>query len=192
MAQYQGIVVFGAVNNGWTEKYYLLASSPAGAAGNLLAVIADRLAMLHVDCVVQTAFISDVATRGDSIQIVGASEPGTAAGATGFLDLDLALLIKWQVGVYLRNKTFVRGVPLVQQLNGVWTFVSGYGSLVETWIATVLSNCVFPITTRNLTPPPNYIKASYAAATDGITNPLVARRKTGRPFGLPRGRRIAP
>ena len=192
MPQYQGIVVFAGGLNGWTEKYYLLASSASGAAANLLAVIAERLTFLHSLCSVQTAFISDVAIRGDSIQIVGAVEPGGYTDATGFVDLDIALLVRYQVGVFSRNKTYLRGLPASTLVNGVWVFGSSFTTILGIFFAAVQTNCVMPVTTRNPTPPPNYIPASYAAIAGFQTNPRPARRKSGRPFGLPRGRRVAP
>jgi hypothetical protein len=192
VAQYKGIVFFSGGFGGWSERYFLLSSTPAGALTNLAAVYNARKAILHEDCGIGPAYISDVAIRGDSMPYLVAPSAGTFADALGFLDLDVCFIIKWQVGVFTRNKTFVRGVPLSMTLNGETNFTVPYAALVNDWTNAVEANCVMPITMRNPTPPPNYIPTSYAPILAGNLVTTLARRKTGRPFGLPRGRRVAP
>lgn len=192
MAQYRGTIVLEGGSNGWTEQYYLVGSSQAAAVDNLLFIAAGRIAILQADCAIQTAFLSDVAVRGDSVLIPGISGPGTAVDPLGFVDLDIALLVKWQVGVFTRNKTFLRGLPAAQLVSNQWAFTTPFLVLLGSYISAVIANAVMPITTRNLSPPPNYIISSYAPILAGNANIRAARRKSGRPFGLPRGRRVAP
>jgi hypothetical protein len=192
VAQYKGTIIFSGGDSGWTETYYLLASTPSGAATNLLAVIADRVAIMHSTLLVISAHISDVTIRGDSIVVLSTPEPGDAVDATGYLTLDSAVVVKWQVGVFNRNKTFIRGIPNGQQLDGFTNFDLTFSGLLSTYFATVIANCVFPVTVRNLTPPPAYNVVSYSPPTAGAPNPRIGRRKSGRPIGLPRGRRVAP
>ena len=193
MAQYKGIVFFSAGFGGWSERYFLLSSTPAGAITNLMAVIAQRLKLLPTSAGYGPAFISDVAIRGDSTYLgPSAVGEGTWVDALGFMDVNVAALVKWQVGVFNRNKTFLRGLPIGQTSNGSTNFSTAYLALVDDYLAAVEANCVMPINIRNPTPPPTYIPSSYAPILGGTVNPTLARRKTGRPFGLPRGRRVAP
>lgn len=192
MAQYKGTIFFQAASNGWTERYFMNGSSQSAAIAALTSVIVDRLPILHVSCSVVAATISDIAIRGDSIQVIGSAEAGTFVDATGYLDVDNALLVKWEVGVFSRNKTFLRGIPNGQQLDGVYTPTSPFTALMFAYTGAVFSNCFFPIIIGpNPTPPPKYLY-TYGPASDFTLNHRIARRKSGRPFGLPRGRRVAP
>jgi hypothetical protein len=167
-------------------------SSQGAASSALLSVVADRLPILHTACQIVAATISDIAIRGDSIPLIGVAESGTFVDTTGYVDVDVALLIKWTVGVFSRNKTFIRGLPNGQQLDGVYTPTSPYSALVFAYAGAVFANCFFPIPgALNPTPPPKYLY-SYGPASDFTVNHRLARRKSGRPFGLPRGRRVAP
>jgi hypothetical protein len=170
----------------------MLGSSAGAAGAALITVITARLTILHTSCEVVAAGVSDIAIRGDFTPVIGTAESGTAADTTGYLDVDNALLIKWTVGVFSRNKTFVRGIPNGQQLDGSYTPTSGYIALINSWAGVVMTNCLFAVPgALNPTPPPKYLY-SYSAATDYTANHRIARRKSGRPFGLPRGRRVAP
>jgi hypothetical protein len=192
MAQYKGTIFFTAGTNGWTERYFMNGSSLGTASAALLSVIADRLPILHTACEIVAATISDIAIRGDSVPLIGVSEAGTAVDTTGYLDVDNAVLVKWTVGVFSRNKTFLRGIPNAQQSSGVYDPASPFTTNFAAWAGSVLANCFFAIPgALNPTPPPKYIY-SYGPASDYTVNHRIARRKSGRPFGLPRGRRIAP
>lgn len=192
MAQYKGTIVFIEGLHGWTESYYLLASTPSGAAANLTAVAAARLAILESDLILQSASISDVAVRGDSTPVITVPAPGGFESATGYLDLDVSLLMKWQVGVFNRNKTYLRGIPLTMTLDGLYVPTAPYTTALNAYINAVMANCVLPVTSRNPAPPPTYLITSYQPILEGAVNQRLARRKSGRPIGQPRGRRIAP
>jgi hypothetical protein len=192
MAQYKGVLFFAGGINGWTETYYPVASTPAGAAVNLLAIATARVDILHTACFIGRATISDVIIRGDSTSILSTPEPGTSVDVAGFLDLDCALIVRWQVGVYARNKTFIRGVPVGQTFDMIYDPTVGYSAAFANYISVVIANSVMPITTRNPTPPPNYNIVAYASITAGMINGRLGRRKSGRPSDLPRGRRVAP
>jgi hypothetical protein len=192
MAQYKGTIFFQAGSNGWTERYYMNGSSQSAAGAALLSVVVGRLAILHTGCQIVAATISDIAIRGDSIALIGVAEAGTFADTAGYLDVDVALMIKWEVGVFTRNKTFLRGIPIGQTLDGNYNPTSPFSSLLNTYTVDVFSNCFFAIPGMlNPTPPPKYLY-SYGPASDFVVGHRLARRKSGRPFGLPRGRRVAP
>jgi hypothetical protein len=192
MAQYKGLLVFNGGRQGWTETYYLLGSTASAAALNLLAVVATREAILHQTLIILAGTISDVHERGDSMVVLSEPSLGDAVDPTGYIPLDMAVLIKWQVGIFNRNKTYLRGIPLGQQTDGATEFSFTFLGLLNDYFTSVIANCLFPVTVRNPTPPPNYTVSSYAPATSGSPNAVIARRKCGRPIGLPRGRRVAP
>jgi hypothetical protein len=192
MAQYKGTLFFQATPNGWTERYFMNASTLSDASAALLSVIVGRLPILHEDCSIVAATLSDIAIRGDSFNVLSVGEVGSAVDTTGYVDVDNALLIKWQVGVFQRNKTFLRGIPNGQQRDGVYAPSLPYIALVNTYAGDVLANCVFPAPgPLNPSPPPKYLY-SYVPGLSYSLKTRLARRKSGRPFGLPRGRRVAP
>jgi hypothetical protein len=192
MAQYKGTIFFQAASSGWTERYFLNGSNQTSASAALLSIIVGRLGILHVGCEIVAATISDISIRGDSLPVVGVAESGIFADATGYLDVDVAVLVKWSVGVFTRNKTYLRGIPNGQQENGTYMPTTPFITAMTTFAGDVLANAFFAIPgALNPTPPPKYVY-SYGPAADYIINHRLARRKSGRPFGLPRGRRIAP
>jgi hypothetical protein len=193
MAQYKGTIFFQANSglSGWTEILYPAATSPGAAGAAMLAVVALRKAILHVDCAITNVTISDVAISGDSIILLGDPVQGTATGVEGYLPLDSALLIRWTVDVFTRNKTYVRGIPAHTVVDGLCIFPVLFLGSLDAWLEGVQANCVFKgINTINDTPPPARI-VGYKPASNGVAVAKIARRKVGRPFGLSRGRRLA-
>jgi len=192
VAQYQGVLFFQASFSGWTEKFYLLSSTPAGAALNLINIANARVVFLEKFIGIIAGVISDVAIAGDSQSVFSTTKLGEVTDANGFTPLDIAVIVKWHVGVFSRNKTFLRGMGASQTPNGGFTPDIATVADLNTWFTVVMANAVFPVTVRNTTPPPTYKVTGYAAATSASYNESCGRRKTGRPLGLPRGRRIAP
>jgi hypothetical protein len=189
---FQGLVFFGAPPlSGWTEKYWLNYPDYTTAALALGEVCTLRLGILHTSVTLITATISDPTVRGDAFPVPGIGGFGTAVDLAGFMPPDYCINVEWQVGVYTRNRTFVRGWPVGEQQDGFLTPSSGSTTALNDWTSIVIANCVFKQTIPNPTPPPNRL-VSFPPATAAFARNGLVRRKTGRPFGLPRGRRIAP
>ena len=192
MAQYRGTVFFTWTDFGWTESYYLIGSAPGSAGTNLVNIVNARMALSRSDVIATRAVISDVAIRGDAILQAGFPIVGTNADLGTTQIPDVCLLVKWKVGVYNRNKTFLRGYPLLEGPAGAYSPSIGYPAAVTTYFNAVMANAVMKEPTGlNPTPPPKLLYV-YATVLGGVIDTLVHRRKTGRPFGLPRGRRVAP
>jgi hypothetical protein len=189
---YSGLLFFVMGSAGWTEKYYLLGSNLTAAAANLVAVANARFPILHSDGVILTGTISEMSTRGDSTTVFSIPKVGTAVDTAGWLQTDVAVLVKWQVGVYNRNKTFVRGIPVGQTGANEYIPTLTFIGLMSTYLSAVVANCQMPITSVNPTPPPARTITSFMSITNGAPAAVLHRRKSGRPFGLPRGRRVAP
>lgn len=193
MPQYKGTIFFqsNSGSSGWTEIFYPAPLTSAGAAANLLAAVALRKEILHIDCAITNVTMSDIAISGDSTILLGAPVQGTATGTEGYLPLDSALLIRWTVDVFTRNKTYVRGLPAHTVVDGLYTFPVGFNDDLDAWIAGIESRMVFKgINTVNDTPPPARI-VGFKPASNGVAVAKIARRKVGRPFGLSHGRRLA-
>lgn len=191
MARYRGTLIFSSGSHGWTESYYLIGSDQTSAVADLVAISIARINILHTNCILTGGYVSDIAVRGDSITAVSVASVGTFVDTTGFLDVDLALLIKWFGGGFSRNKTFLRGVPNGQQTSGRFTPTGPYTTALTSYQTAVQAHAVV----RQLRPghaippiPSDYIFVTITSAT---LNVIIARRKSGRPLGLPRGRRLA-
>ncbi len=192
MAQYKCTLFFTASTEGWTERYFPNASDLASAITAMNVVIPTRMDLSTTEIELQAAALSDVAIRGDSVPFLATPLFGTITDATGYVDVDIALLAKWQVGVFTRNKTFLRGIPNGEQSDGTLQPSLGYLGAINSYQNAVIANCLMPaILSPNPTPPPKYLYI-YSAILAGTIKSNLARRKTGRPFGLPRGRRVAP
>lgn len=191
MAQYKGTLFFIGPGQGWTESYGMKDSTPAGAISQLLDVAAARSHILHTNLLIQDGRISDVAIKGDSTPALGEAIIGTAVDTAGYLDLDVALMTKWQVGVFSRNKTFVRGIPVGQTIDGDIFMTGPFATSYANWVDAIIANCLMYAQTSPPVPPPPFPK-SWQVILAGAAAPGLHRRKTGRPFGQPRGRRVTP
>ena len=189
--QYQGKIFFRGGDQGWSEIYYPMGASIGAAAANMLTLLPTRLAILQASCSAVQMEVSQLGLRGDSTVVLGSVSPGTWPSIAGYLSLDVAVLVRYQVGLFTRNKTFLRGIDVLQTDNGNFTPTTPFTALVNTFLNTLLANFVFQLTTINPTPPPARLFV-YLSATSAAINVKLARRKAGRPFGLRVGRRIAP
>lgn len=178
-------------NSGWSESYYLQGPDYASCASQLGAVAEDRLAVLQLSLTLVRLVVSNIYLRGDAFLVGGGGGPGTWPTSPEYLPLDYALLYTWQAGPYSRNKTFLRGIPLEMQTDGSFTPTSPYQTALNAYEESVVSNCLVRQYVVNPTPPPAMIY-QFNVITAGTPHFNLARRKTGRPFGLPRGRLVAP
>jgi hypothetical protein len=189
--QAQGTFFFQAGNAGWTEKYYLTGPDYTTCVTQMNSIATVRLAVTQLNVSIVNCTVSNIYVRGDSFPAPLATGPGTWPSSAEYCPLDYAILFKWTVGVFSRNKTFFRGFPLVEQTDGNYLPSSGYQTAMDAYVGGVLSECVFRSTVPNPTPPPATLVV-FSPASQGLPNFQLARRKVGRPFFQPRGRLIAP
>lgn len=189
--QAKGTFFLQAGNAGWTESYYLTGPDYTSCVVQMNSLATVRLAVTQLNVSIVNATVSNIYVRGDSFPAPLATGPGTWPTTAEYCPLDYALLFKWTVGIYSRNKTFFRGFPLAEQSDGTYLPSSGYQTAMDAYIGGVLSECVFKQSVPNPTPPPTNL-IQFNPASQGLINFYLARRKVGRPFFQPRGRLIAP
>jgi hypothetical protein len=191
MGQFKGTLFFVGESAGWTESYYVKGSMASEASASLLAILTPRLDILQAACGVVNATVSDTTIRGDSTPCISVYQPGTYVDAGGYLELNCALLIKWQAGSFNRCKTFLHGLGTKNFAFDQYAPFTGFAALLNAYMDAVALNAVvrqlkFPHAT-----PPVPTDYEFATILTGAPNTKIARRKIGRPFGLPRGRRLA-
>ncbi len=189
--QGRGTLFFSGGSSGWTESYYLIGPDYSTCLTQLAAIAAARKAILQLDCSIVHAFVSNIYVRGDSFPTNSANGVGTWPTSPAFMPLDYAIQMTWTGGVYSRNKTFLRGFPIEMQTDGAYLPTSPYATAVSNYELEIVTNCYIRQLVPNPTPPPAMIY-QFVAVLGGSPRFGLARRKTGRPFGLPRGRLIAP
>jgi len=190
--QGRGTLFFSNNQSGWSESYFFNSLSYADCATALISIANARLDFLHTSISINHAYVSNIVVRGDAILVPAALGDGTFVDTDGYVGLDYALLATFSVGVFSRNRTFLRGLPIGQQTDGFYTPTTPFSTAVTAWVAQVLESCVFRQRVPNPDTPPPPTVIQYNPPSRCTLSPQLARRKTGRPFGLPRGRLIAP
>jgi hypothetical protein len=191
MPQYRGTLFFEGDVNGWTENYYLISSALSGAIEDLVNITNARLELLHETLDIATGSISDIAIRGDSFQVFAGPQSGTAVDPLLWLNLDLAILMKWQTELLSRNKTFLRGIPAGQTSADFYIPTPAFNPKIDAYIAAVSTNALMKVLNPVHSVPPLPSDYQFKPVLGGVVNARIARRKTGRPSNLPRGRRLA-
>lgn len=175
-------------SEGWSEKYFVTASTITAAQSELDTLIPLALAFRTVDVEMIYARVSDVAIRGDSLtSLLTFPEPGTYTPGAGAHDLEAntALLVEFFASSVKKNHMFVRGLTTDAVQGRTYNPAPGFASAITSWLTHVTTA---PYELQNIIthgPPPTY---SYTPVVSGAILGATAR-KPGRPFGLLRGRR---
>lgn len=167
---------------GWSEIYYPFGVTYDSALTAISPVISARVAILPGDCIYTYLRISDVNVRGDAYvvprHIAGTWESG------GSLFPDVALMIRQEATPLYRSNRYLRTVPSDQITDGVLTITPAYNTLLTAYYTEIIANTQHARRTSPV--PPKLTESNITACVlRGIHS-----RKTGRPFGLPRGRRL--
>jgi hypothetical protein len=190
--QGKGTLFFqNAGSYGWTESYYLQGADYTTCVAQLVDIATARRGILQLDLNITHATVSNIYVRGDSFPATGAIGVGTWPTSAQYMPLDYAIQVNWTAGVYTRNKTFLRGFPLEQQTDGAYVPTSPFITAFGLWEVSVVANALVRQYVPNPTPPPAMVY-QFNPITAGLAKFYLARRKSGRPFGLPRGRLVAP
>lgn len=178
----------GAIEYGWSEVYPLQATTYAAGATALAALAALRLPMMCTDTHLVGSRLSDGDVRGDSYPTGIAPAPGTYITGTPASYLPEQTLRILQLNIPLqRASRWIRAIPDDQYtVKGIYTPTGPYIALVDAYGAALETNvCIAKrIGTFPTTPAWAFTNVS---SYDG---PFQDRRKYGRPFGLPHGRRL--
>lgn len=173
-------------NSGFSESYFWTGPDYTAAAAATATMAAKRLAPLHMEYQLIGMRISDVAIFGDSyLPTIPASPFPIQGEASDALykrpNPAIAALHRMEAGPLHRGHKFLRGIPLQlitgEHLKDLTTIV-GY----STWISELIANWQLAVTLHG-TGTKVYLPISRIIALGDV------RRRPGRPFGAPRGRR---
>jgi len=189
MATYRLSIFFlSADDEGWTENYYLNASSLPAAATQLDLMMNTRAPLMCNKFKMVDGRASDVTVRGN-VQFTSNTLPvvGTYALPTGktALEANTALVCRFSATPPRFALVYLRGLSSAQIAGREKVVESVWDSSFSTWHNFVSAGT---FQARHRVTPPPHATYSYSTITAYSGN-IVSARKPGRPFGLLVGRR---
>jgi len=169
-------------NSGWSETYYRPDQSYGTFSTALNALANNRAKFLHSAYSITGCRISDLSVFGDSFlpnwtfPIVG----GMADSVFKRPPPDLATNLRIEAGPFMRGRKYIRGV-ILQEVNGEYAQLDVFDPLVAPYVQSLLQ---FSHLVKKKPPLVSELHPISNVVVVGMT-----RRKAGRPFGVPRGRR---
>lgn len=189
MATFQGVIFHEVGISGWTYAVYLNASDGPAALANLDSLNTAILKVLPVPVFAPAIRVSDVTVKGDGFVQVPTNVHGTlaAADASALYSTDVAARValrtidgKHRVNHYLRG---LRDSDVVNNADGSTSPNPIWAALADT-IAMISAFKTITVNWQKRSIPP------VTATLDvGGLAPFCSTRRSGRPFGLHRGRR---
>lgn len=193
MVQFKGTIFFHAADKGWSETYWLMGPDIGTASAKLVGILDARVAM------------SPSAVKTDYLRVVDAGNPristapnipagdvqGTFVSAGGHaFTPDAAVLARaFSADNLRRSRWFIRGFPVeMVNLTGAGednelTFPAAWTTAFGAWAAAVGAGAVMV----HKTAPHTFVTTPIDHIVSSTTYHI---RRAGRPFGLPRGRRM--
>jgi hypothetical protein len=179
---FKGTVFFACRNYGWTENWWIEATTYATALGSLTNIAQARLPMMTPDCSIPAMRVSLPGTKGASFNNI-APNVGTFTSPNGTTTAFTALLISLRGGDIYKAQHYLHGIPDQEEVSGQYapdaTFLSAY----NTFASVVRANAVMYGKNRN--PPP---AAKVVIPITLVVAERLVEHKVGRPFGSPHGR----
>lgn len=190
MPNFFGILFGRQGDDGWSEVYPITASDYAGANLTLGALRLARLAMMCADATLTADRLSDVDIKGDSYA-TGQEYPQlgtfTATPTPDTYNPVMALRIKLFAGTLKRGNRWARAIPNnCVSANGFYLPTSPFLTALSAYTTILQSSTSIATRIKAAVAPPFYTFTPITAATPQT----LEKRDIGRPFGLPRGRRI--
>jgi hypothetical protein len=188
MPRYVGImhINFGSV--GWSEIYPLLLTDAPTLVSEWALICAARLPILGTDAHLAGDLLSDTDVKGDSIPSGQVYPQAGTGGSACFPQFDIGLGIKvTDVTFVHRGTRWLRGIPTAQFTAGAYAPLGPFLAALAAYEAalTHASLCIASRIKGALAPPFfNYYRVNQ------YFPPVDRAKKTGRPFGLSRGRRL--
>jgi hypothetical protein len=185
MTLYKGSLFYSLGAFGWSENYWLEASTYSAAGVTLDNINDDRLALCHSAVTAVRGRVGDPGTRGDAYLVTLSTTHGTysTAPTATSMPVDVCLGYRFSAASVYFQSRWLRAVPIDQFPNGVFTPTGPFLAALANW-DTELTAFTF-LNAKNKNPPPPTIQLNPTNSIFiGIRN-----RKTGRPFGQPVGRR---
>jgi hypothetical protein len=187
--QFQGTMFFEGIHaEGWTESHYFNATDAPTALTSLATVVTARLALLPTACFVVRTRLS-LLPFNRTVQLGSdVAQAGTNSTPEPYL-LDSAcdIVLEALAGRYSVRK-YIRPVLVGQIGTDGRTLLSGYVGLLNTYISVLLAETVLRVKGKAPDPVGVTLIVAPSAGLPGV----YLNRKTGRPFGLPRGRLNRP
>lgn len=180
---------FQVSNYGWSETYYVSASTPAAAELSWQTIATARLAMAPPDCFMSNGRISDVNVKGDSYPLTSTFPLTGAYAHSGGLTSALGqncLRTLFNAGPLKRANRFLHGIPANQYTATAYLPTADFTPLLDSFLTAVQSGCGCITRIPGAVASPFW---SYTAYT-GYDVYGGDFRKVGRPFGQPVGRRL--
>jgi hypothetical protein len=179
-------------NQGASELYPLVATSYAQGLTDLATLATSRKSLLAPDCTLAGALLSDGDVRGDSYPLgaqITIPSPGTyttTPPASTYAAPNVALRNLVSSGPLKRGTRWMHFIPFDQfSGSGGYTPITPWATNLGQFY-TFLSTLTAIATRAPGSEPP----AWTFSAVNAVMSNSVATRRLGRPFGLPRGRRL--
>lgn len=173
---------------GWSERYYLKSASYGDAIADLLLIWDARRAMLMDDCSLVYAYVSDLGIRGDSRVVF--PEAGHITGsfsATGAKTLPPYNALQLRLESQALYHTFrpVRGIPSSEDIAGLPPAFGDFFNATKDFGIALIALCYNRVKLKAADPNPAL--GNFRTITASIPIKFIERR-SGRPFGLLRGK----
>lgn len=187
MPRFVAIAFYRKGDAGWSEVYPINGSSYTGVFTLLDQLNTLRLNMAAPDVQAVGNRISDTDILRDSYSQAFTTPLGTITTAPGTSgDADDTRRIKFFAGPLQRTIRQLHALPGVFFANGIFVPPGSWTTALNAWIASVVLNVSISHKIPGAVVPPFYTYSSITSGSDqGNSN-----RKVGRPFSLPRGRRL--
>lgn len=175
-------------NVGWAEVYPLKLANTSALITQWNAIITARLPLLGTDAQIVGDRLSDSDVKGDSIPSgIVYPKPGTG-GSVCFPQFDIGLRIKVTDATFIhRGNRWYRGIPTADFTGGAFVPTTGFNTALAAFEVALTGSvlCIANKIKGAIAPPfYNFIQVTQ------FFPPIDGKKNTGRPFGLPRGRRL--
>lgn len=190
MPNFYGILFGRSGDDGWSEVYPIIGDDYAAAALTLGAIRLARLAMMCVDAQYTADRLSNVDIKGDSFS-TGQDYPQlgsfTATPAPATYNPVMAVRLKITAGTMKRGSRWVRAIPNnCISANGFYLPTAPFVTAIDALITILKSSTSIATRIKGAVVPPFF---TFTPVTDAVVMGL-EKRDIGRPFDLPRGRRV--
>jgi hypothetical protein len=171
---------------GWSEVYNLVTTTYPQSLLDMQIIVTARLSMVPNNVHCSYIRVSDLLIRGDSTIKFPSPAIGSyiLTGTNVMLPPDSALVVRMEASPLNRSFRYLHGLSSQDVNDTLWTpsaaMITAYGNWVGA--ASVLSLHRH----KNVGPPISYADTPWTTFIALTVN----SRKVGRPFGVPRGRRL--
>jgi hypothetical protein len=179
--------VAATLAEGWSETFHLRSANYAAAKADMIELWEARRPTLCDDCRLVYSYVSDEGLKGDSllVPIPGDEHDGTYGGTdTTTLPPWNVVLCRLESGPLYRSLRPLRGIPSDVQLNLPVALAATYHTALVSFLDVMKTKCFNHIKQKPGDPDAT---GNYRVIVDAFVE-RISERRSGRPFGLLRGR----